>query len=96
MTKKLSVREIRNNLATVLDEVAYKKDTIIITSSGKEKAALIDIEKLVKLEDNYSKDLKEKRKRDFLKIVEETSKVDLFPEVKDSSDYVRALRSNWR
>lgn len=95
MTKKLSVREIRNNLATILDEVAYKKDTVIITSSGKEKAALIDIDKLVKLEDKYFKDLKEKRNREFLEVVKETSKVDLFPEVSDSSAYVRALRSNW-
>lgn len=46
---------------------------------------------------NKTKFSKAKKKRNigFLRAIKESANLDLFPEVDDSSEYVRALRSNW-
>jgi len=46
MTIKVTTAEARKNFADIVNNVAYGKDTVILTRRGKEIVALISIEEL--------------------------------------------------
>ncbi len=46
MINKVSTAEARKNLADIVNNVAFGKDTVIFTRRGKELAALVSIEDL--------------------------------------------------
>ncbi len=46
MINKVTTAEARKNLADIVNNVAFGKDTVILTRRGKELAALISIEDL--------------------------------------------------
>jgi len=46
MTNKITTADARKNFAEIINNVAYGKDTIVLTRRGKELAALISIEDL--------------------------------------------------
>ena len=56
MINKITTAEARKNFADVVNNVAYGKDTVVLTRRGKELAALVSIEDLQllqQLEDNH-------------------------------------------
>ena len=55
MINKITTAEARKNFADVVNNVAYGKDTVVLTRRGKELAALVSIEDLQllqQIEDN--------------------------------------------
>ena len=46
MINKITTAEARKNFAEIVNNVAYGKDTIVLTRRGKELAALVSIEDL--------------------------------------------------
>ncbi|MDY7076257.1 MAG: type II toxin-antitoxin system Phd/YefM family antitoxin [Chloroflexota bacterium] len=46
----IGIAEIKRNISTIVNRVAFGRERIILTSRGKPKAALVSIEDLQKLE----------------------------------------------
>lgn len=51
MAKTIPVRELRENLATLLDDVALRRDHVLVTRNGKLAAALIPVDEYDALEE---------------------------------------------
>jgi len=49
MIREASAMTVRNNLGELLNEVAYRHDSIVIQKSGKSVAAIVDIELFEKI-----------------------------------------------
>lgn len=49
MIKQEPVMTLRKNLGEILNEVEYKRDTIIVTRAGKPSAAIIDMQLFEKI-----------------------------------------------
>lgn len=46
MIREATAMNVRQNLGELLNEVQYRKDTIIITKAGRPVAAIVDLERL--------------------------------------------------
>lgn len=51
MAKTVPVRELRSNLSQVLDDVADRRDHVLVTRNGKPAAALVPIDEYEALEE---------------------------------------------
>jgi antitoxin YefM len=51
MAKTVSVRELRNNLSSLLDEVGDRRDHVLVTRNGAPAAALVPIDEYEALEE---------------------------------------------
>lgn len=51
MAKTIPVRELRENLAAFLDDVAERRDHVLVTRNGKPAAALIPVDEYDALEE---------------------------------------------
>ena len=51
MPKTIAVREFRNNLAALLNDVADRRDHVIVTRNGRPAAALVPIDEYAALEE---------------------------------------------
>ncbi len=52
MAKTVPVRELRSNLSRLLDEVAERRDHVLVTRNGKPAAALVPIDEYDALEES--------------------------------------------
>ena len=51
MAKTVPVRELRSNLSALLDEVAERRDHVLVTRNGRPAAALVPIDEYEALEE---------------------------------------------
>lgn len=51
MAQTVPVRELRQNLARLLDDVATRRDHIVVTRNGKPAAALVPVDEYAALEE---------------------------------------------
>ncbi len=51
MAKTIPVRDLRNNLAQVLSDVADRRDHVVVTRNGRPAAALVPIDEYEALEE---------------------------------------------
>lgn len=51
MAKTVPVRELRNNLSALLDDVANRRDHVLVTRNGSPAAALVPVDEYEALEE---------------------------------------------
>lgn len=52
MIREATAMSVRQNLGELLNEVQYRKDTVIITKAGRPVAAIVDLDRLKDLQAN--------------------------------------------
>jgi len=84
-TQSVSIKELRDNLAQLIEEVAIAKKRIEITKFGKIKAAIVPI---------LEKPIKDEKKVDWTKLPAFGAWKDR-KDIKNSAEWVAKMRKKW-